>query len=668
MKKRSDFPVSFIVLLFCQFSFSAPYQTLNGNFSRLKSHVVVRKIGIPTLANLDCAAYFANPVRHDPQTVKPKKPAEKISIDKLTFGGSIAFPRTGISQTPLTETEKEMPLAWDPLQNRLWEITKTDLFGKTTSAVNGEKWADPSVFLPYQEIAAAFLHGNGDSVSLWVKIEFKPWVRFLDGIPDEDRDGFREMYGMVSLASVDTVLFRKAIHWIRTDYARTVLTNEQVVDWANVLASYWYPKFNTDIVDMTGQTEWPNDATEKKIRRELNKFPSVHPAVVIRGNPYGKKIYNVYVVDFPQSPAPAEPVPAPEAGPAVASPQEKDSAISDGFRKNNARFEQEINTYGNYPAWAKKKESFRTSIGSYVNALPKDQLGFAGKDGWLFFRGEIDYLNGGDLASQPKDKNPLPALMEFRSFLDRHGISLLFCVIPNKSDVYYEKLPVDAPKDPAAVINPWGRKFLSDLQKNGIEVIDLLPDFLAAKQEDPKNREALYQKHDTHWTLRGLQMAARRIAGRIQHYSWYGELEKGRIGYTLKDTVCSRPGDIVERMPESERQAYPADLLAAQQVMNPDGKLYKASNPGAPVMLIGDSFTGVFELVDCKAAGVGAHIAATTGVPVDIITSWGGGPLVRDKMLRARKKDLSKKRLVVYMMVARDLYNYSQNWLPLESK
>jgi alginate O-acetyltransferase complex protein AlgJ len=373
-------------------------------------------------------------------------------------------------------------------------------------------------------------------------------------------------------------------------------------------------------------------------------------------------------VDFPQAAASAGPAPAPEAAPAVASPHEKNSAISADFRKNAARFEQEVKTYGDYPEWAKKEETFRTSIGSYVNALPKGQLGFTGKDGWLFFRGEIDYLNGGDLADQAKDKNPLPALKEFKSFLDSHNSALLFCVIPNKSDVYYEKLPVDAPKDPAAIINPWGRKFLSDLQRNGIEVVDLLPDFLAAKQEDAKYKEALYQKHDTHWTLRGLQLAAQRIAGRIQQYSWYGELEKGRVSYALKDTVCSRRGDIVERIPEKERTAYPADLIAAQQVRNPDGAFYKASNPDAAVMLIGDSFTGVFELVDCKAAGVGAHIAAATGVPVDIITSWGGGPLVRDKMLRARKKDLSKKRLIVYLMVARDLYNYSQNWLPLETK
>jgi alginate O-acetyltransferase complex protein AlgJ len=85
-------------------------------------------------------------------------------------------------------------------------------------------------------------------------------------------------------------------------------------------------------------------------------------------------------------------------------------------------------------------------------------------------------------------------------------------------------------------------------------------------------------------------------------------------------------------------------------------------------MLIGDSFTGVFELVDCKAAGVGAHVSALTGITLDIVTSWGGGPLVRDKFYRARKNMLDKKRVVIYMMVARDLFNYSQLWQPMETK
>jgi alginate O-acetyltransferase complex protein AlgJ len=52
---------------------------------------------------------------------------------------------------------------------------------------------------------------------------------------------------------------------------------------------------------------------------------------------------------------------------------------------------------------------------------------------------------------------------------------------------------------------------------------------------------------------------------------------------------------------------------------------------------------------------------------VDIITSWGGGPLVRQKALRARADALGSKRLVVYLMVARDLYDYAQSWAPLEA-
>ena len=153
------------------------------------------------------------------------------------------------------------------------------------------------------------------------------------------------------------------------------------------------------------------------------------------------------------------------------------------------------------------------------------------------------------------------------------------------------------------------------------------------------------------------------IADRIREYAWFSGLEK--VDYKVVDTSFSRIGDIVERLPEADRTKYPAVNLKARQVYTPEGKPYRG-NRTSPIMLIGDSFTGVFEYVDCKSAGVGAHIAAKTGVPVDVITSWGGGPLVRQKMMRARQKYLGSKRLIVYIMVARDLYNYAQSWDPLK--
>ena len=652
---------------------AGPYTTLNKNFNRLTSRAMVRRVALPTAANLDAAAYLANPVLYNPQPQSPKKPLKKITIGDLTFNGAISPPCASLSQMPLTAQEKEMPLAWAPLQNRLWEVLKKNLFAKITAAVNGEKWADPSLYTPYQEIVCAYLHGEGDSTSFWIKIEFKPWVRFIEGIADDDHDGVKECYGRVELSGMDHELLKKVIGWIRSEYTQRPLTREHVIDWANTLASYWYPKLNTDVVNMTGEKMWPTTATEKEIRRELKGFTIADPLVVIRGNPYGKVIYNVFVVDFPAesaglAPASAASAPAaPVTATALNAPL--DSATGRAFRANAERFAQERATFGDYATWTKNDEPFRRSIADYVKRLPAGQMAFAGKDGWLFFRHEIDFMNGGDLADQPANDNPLLRLKEFKSFLDMQGISLLFCPVPNKSDICFEKLPGKAAAPaPGTIINPYARKFLSDLQEAGIEVIDLLPDFLAAKLDTTNSRAPLYQQHDTHWTARGLQISADRIAERIRQYSWYGEASKNPLRYTLKDTSCIRLGDLVDKLPEAERDAFPADSLEVQQVVNPDGSLYKANSPDAPILLIGDSFTGVFELIDCKSAGVGAHIAAATGLPVDIITSWGGGPLVRDKMLRARKNNLGKKRVVVYLMASRDLYHYKEHWLPLEKK
>jgi alginate O-acetyltransferase complex protein AlgJ len=645
-----------------------PYETVNKNFNRITSRVMIRAIAVPTLAALDYSAYSANPVRFDPQKVTPKKPAKKIGLSDLSFGGALLNQCPDPSQTPLTPQEIAQPMAWDPLQNKLWELAKTDVFARIGTQISGEKWTDPSIFIPYQEIAALYLHGSGENAQLWAKIEFKPWVKFLDpSIPDRDQDGFREIYGQLNLDAVDTALERTVFEWMANDYCTTVLNREQVVDWANILASYWYPKLNTDVVDITGQPRWPTAETEKDIVKELKGLTVADPLVVIRGNPYGKKIYNLFVVKFAE---PTQQQAVSTALPTVtATPAALDSAISRNFTENNARFNAEVKAFGLYPTWAQKEISIRDAIGSFVKNLPTSQKGFVGKDDWLFFTGEIAYLNGGDLSQQAVDKNPLPHLLELQKMLKAHNISLIFVPVPNKSDVYFEKLPTaNAPKAPATILNPWGRKFLSDAQSAGIEVIDLLPALLEAKKQDGKASEALFQRHDTHWTTRGLLIASQLIAERIKQYNWYPAAAQNPVRYTLKDTTVMRQGDIVDKLSETDKTKFGPVQIAAQQVLNPDGSLYKPSHPESPILLMGDSFTGVFELVDCKAGGVGAHIAAATGIPVDIITSWGGGPLVRDKMYRARKNDLDKKRVVVYMMVARDLYDYSQRWLPMEIK
>lgn len=637
---------------------AASYTDLVPKFSRTKSNAMVRKIQLPTLANLDYSAYNSNPVLFEPQNFNPKKPAQPVSINSITFEGLIADPAPEISKTPLTKDETDNPMAWRPLVKRLWGVAKDQGFAAITASVNGYKWSDSSIYAPYQEIVTAYLHKQGNEKQLWVKIEFSPWVKFIKDAIDADQDGFKEMYGRLVLDKIPAAVLDSAYSWIQNDYTRKVLKREEVIDWVTELASYWYPSKNTDVLE--NGNIWPDSLTEKTVIKTMQGTTIHNPVAVIRGRPFGKPVYNVYVLDSEGITTSTEK----SSGPAEVE-KKQDSSGTKFIIENRAHFQAEVKSYGDYLIWYNTLKPFIDNQKRFLTTFPSGQMGYEGKDGWLFFRKDLEYGTGGDLANQPNEKNPLAHIAELKRFLDKHNVSLLFVAVPNKTEVYFEKLPFDSPTDPLTIVNPYERKFLSDLQDSGVEVIDLLPSFLKAKTEDNVNVEPVYQKQDTHWTTRGLRLAAELIAQRIKSYSWYRDLSKDKAAFSNHDTATVRQGDIVERLPEQLRVKYPPVELAAHQVRNPDGTPFKSSKD-APIILMGDSFTGVFESVDCKNSGVGANIAEKTGVPLDIITSWGGGPLVREKLMRQRQETLGSKRLVIYMMVTRDLYNYEQLWAPLQ--
>lgn len=53
--------------------------------------------------------------------------------------------------------------------------------------------------------------------------------------------------------------------------------------------------------------------------------------------------------------------------------------------------------------------------------------------------------------------------------------------------------------------------------------------------------------------------------------------------------------------------------------------------------------------------------AYATGLDVQVATSWGGGPGVRNRVVKM-KKDMLSKRLVIYMMTARDFWQSPMEW------
>jgi hypothetical protein len=639
---------------------AAPYQELTPGFDRKKSTVMIRKITSPMLSSLDYAAYIDNPVLYEPEKFKPRTPEKAITVNAVTFGGLLSTPVSDLSATPLTKDELEHPLAWRPLVKRIWGVVKDQRFADITSRINGYKWNDPSVSMAYQEISAAWLHRENDKWDIWVEIEFRPWVHFISDAVDSDHDGIGEIYGKLDCSSISPGSLDSVVNWIQTEYVTKVLSREEVTDWITELASYWYPSKNTDILDH--QDIWPDATTEPAITKSLHGVRVSNPIAVVRGKPFGKAIYNVYCIEGMRNDTAEKPGASPIAM-ASNRPIIVDTSYTGHMQRTLDYLADEKRPFSSYTQWAQRLFNYKSAQEQFLSSLPTNQMGYEGKNSWLFFRKDLEYAVAGDLKGQPYEKDPIAHLIELKKFLDAHGVGLIFVPVPNKTEVYFENLPFSMPSDRSTIINPYSRKVVADILEAGIDVVDLLPTFLKNKAAD--SAEILYQKQDTHWTSTGLNIAADCIAQRIQSFSWYNELAKSKIPYVVRDTVTLRLGDIVDRLPEEKRSSYPPVLLKASRVYNPDTTPFK-SDKDALVILIGDSFTGVFESVDCKSAGVGAAIAAKTGIPIDIITSWGGGPMVRERLVRQRLQSLGSKKLIIYMMVERDLFNYEQGWSKLD--
>jgi alginate O-acetyltransferase complex protein AlgJ len=633
----------------------AQVRTVNGGYQRGTSSVLVREIDSPTRANLDWAAYHANFMNADPAPETEGTVGNDTKLDvSRPFGGTL-LPETltsTIARTPLTSDERSHPLALAPLVEYLSAHKVPGGLEEIGQSVRSETWGlGGSAAIPRQLATELFLHETpARTTELWVKVEIAPWFKWLSDLPDEDGDGVPEVYGRVRADLVTP----EAIKVIREDYVAKVLSPAEVKAWAHQLASYWYPSYNTDLVQPRGP--WPEADTEPNIKQELNGASWPEPAVVMRGKPQGKATYNVFLVRGAGEKAAAA---APTIKLAATRATPKPQPVLEATKK-------ELATHGaTWVAWAERVAPFQASVKAKLKTAPPKIKGLAGDDGFIFYRNELSMVIGGDLTKQPAGKDPLPVIADFGKALAARGVDFLFVPVPNKIELFPERLEPKNASFTGGVVNPYGRKFLQDLAAAGVEPLDLLPSFLEERGRDKGAKEPLYQPQDTHWTHRGLELAAHLVAERIKQYPWYAELKKRPHRYALKDAAFTRLGDLHKNLPEPQKRRYKPETLVGHQVVNADGSLYE-DDPDSPIVILGDSFTGVYQLTDCEHAGVSAHIAREIGYPVDLVMSYGGGPNVRQKLLRRGVEALASKKLVVWMMTARDLYNYWEDWKPLE--
>jgi hypothetical protein len=637
-----------------------------GSASRASSRVLLREVARPTRANLDYAAYVGNPILHRAEGATP---AELVGarIDRRRAFGGVLLPESivaGLARTPLSPAERRRPLAFSPLVDYLagWREATARGLEEARAAVRDEAWGLPRVAgRSTQQIATLYLHRGADGVvALWVKIEFEPWARLFAEMPDEDGDGYPEIYAQLrpGLAPAE------AIGRLESDYAGRPLTAAELRSWANELASYWYPTYNTDLVDLAGATRWPLPATEPDVAATLRGRSVDGPTIVIRGKPQGQAIYNVLVV--PGYAAVGKGAAPTSARAAVSTIDNIRFPVSARPEETTRALQAELDgAGGSWSAWAERVKPLHAAIRRELSRRPKALHALIGRDGFLFYRRSLEYVVGGDLQAQPATKNPFPTIVAFKRYLARHGVDFLLVPVPTKAEVYPDRLL--APKllgGKLPRLNPYGRKLLAELGTAGVEVVDLLPAYLAARAEDGKSEEPLYQTQDTHWTDRGLRLAAALIGARVKRYPWYWIVARQGIDYRQKRVTFTAFGDLHSRLAAAEQRRYRPQTLIGQQVLRPDGTPYE-DDAASPIVLLGDSFTGVYQLMGCNHAGVSAHVAREIRAPLDLMMSYGGGPNVRQQLLSRGEGALRRKRLLIWLFAARDLYNYWDDWAPV---
>ena len=589
----------------------------------------VRIVEKPTLAALDFAAYFGNPIRLAGKDEKPENYAGKMAGAKIA---DYPFPMLdSLSEYEPAAVAGIAPVAWEPFSKLLYTQTGDDSLAQVLNAVEAVKWNEPEVFRAFQSVS--HLWGVPEDTPAGRKVQW--WIEVMPAVWTGRTPFYAKLKYASSGESAEVLNF----------YLTAEMNAEDAMNWARTLSSYWYPTLNTDLEQHTPGDFWPADSKNQ-------------PFAVMRGNPMGRPMWVAFEV--PAFRLSAEQIRAKAVADSLAAAGEVIPVERHLDTTSDVRLQTLASMQDACPETDATRK-FRAALEKELAKLPKEQNAWASagakpEENFLWFRRNANYLVAGDIAAQDSLHNPLPRMQELKQYLDSLGIQLLVIPVPVKEEVYADKLIPGTPAD--ACVNVNGQKFIRQMLEAGIDVMDLYPALKAARAGDEPPHYS-YQRYDTHWALPGMLAAMEQIATRVTQYSWYAESGAQPGSLAMKDTVVLREGDLVAHLPDAEKAKYTADTLAGMKVYK--GETAYKGGKIAPILLMGDSFTGVFESVDQKSGGPGSLLAYATGLDVQVVTSWGGGPGVRSRMMKM-KKDMQSKRLVIYMMTARDFWQSPMEW------
>lgn len=310
---------------------------------------------------------------------------------------------------------------------------------------------------------------------------------------------------------------------------------------------------------------------------------------------------------------------------------------------------------------------------------------YVGKEGWLFYRADLDSLTGpgfleprqlarrataGAEWQTPPQPDPRLAILDFKRQLDARGIELILMPIPVKPSVHPEQFSGRFADRDQALHNSSYRVFLREMEQAGVRIFDPT-DLLIQRRH--RTGEPQYLTVDTHWRPDAMEAVAEELAHILSEMGFRGRGATPSGSLSRQTRECQADGDIARMLDLPKDQiAFPPESVVLHQVLGGDGQFWRASEE-ADVMVLGDSFSNIYSLDALgwgESAGLVEHLAYYLGAPVDRLVRNDAGAfatrdMLRREMVRGRDR-LAGKRVVVWQFVARELAAGDWRLIPLE--
>ncbi len=310
-----------------------------------------------------------------------------------------------------------------------------------------------------------------------------------------------------------------------------------------------------------------------------------------------------------------------------------------------------------------------------------NEQAYAGREGWLFFRPEIDYLTGPGFLDErqlkrraaegsewraPPQPDPLRAIRAFHRELGERGIDLIVLPVPAKPGIHpgYFHEAYSGAEEPLQ--NPSFRDWVRRLEDEGIRVIDPGPALVAAARAEGRPQ---FLATDTHWRPEAMDRVARMLAVEIESLpAWPGRQKD----YRRETLPITNPGDTAQMLSLPPAVRPPPETVEILRVLTDRRELWRPA-ADSPVLLLGDSFSNIYSLPAMgwgDSAGLAEQISYYLGMPVDRLVrnddgAWATRHMLARELALGRDR-LAGKRVVIWQFAARELAIGDWRDIPLE--